>query len=298
MSCRLPFNPQAAAIRRLSFCYLTHKVAALCFQLEMALPGVSPVGWVFDTVGEVLREAKRSTKGLLATCFIRQVLGMLARNSILSTLSKNIRGQCRGIGILRCSSQAGCWARHAQEEFFRFLERWSLAHYAPKTVAFHFEFGSEIIENSRYEMHWSHHSKTWKGISLAKNRVHWQTLATSKSREKPMNPQELFCPDMACPARGQVGKGNIHVHSLKDKRCICDVCRKTFATTTGTIFHRLRSDPQLVMWVIVLLAYGCPIQAIVKAFHLDERTVCDWQKRAGAHCQQVHEHLLENSQHD
>jgi len=113
-----------------------------------------------------------------------------------------------------------------------------------------------------------------------------------------MNPQELFCPNLDCPARGQVGKGNIHTHSLKDKRCVCDVCEQTFATTTGTIFYRLRSDPQLVMWVIVLLAYGCPIQAIVKAFGLDERTVCDWHKRAGQHCQQVHEHLVENSQHD
>jgi transposase-like protein len=113
-----------------------------------------------------------------------------------------------------------------------------------------------------------------------------------------MNPQELFCPNMDCPARGQVAKENIHVHSQKDKRCICEVCGQTFTTTTGTIFYRLRSDPQLVMWVIVLLGYGCPIQAIVKAFELDERTVCDWQARAGKHCQQVHEHLVENSQHD
>ena len=113
-----------------------------------------------------------------------------------------------------------------------------------------------------------------------------------------MNPRELFCPNMDCPARGQQDKGNIHVHSQQEKRCICDVCRQTFATTKGTIFYRLRSNPQLVMWVIVLLAYGCPIQAIVKAFILDERTVCDWQKRAGQHCQQIHEHLVENSQHD
>lgn len=113
-----------------------------------------------------------------------------------------------------------------------------------------------------------------------------------------MNPQELFCPNMDCAARGQVGKGNIHTHSLKDKRCICDVCEQTFATTTGTIFYRLRSDPQLVMWVIVLLAYGCPVQAIVKAFGLDERTVCDWHRRAGQHCQQIHEYLVESSQHD
>jgi transposase-like protein len=52
------------------------------------------------------------------------------------------------------------------------------------------------------------------------------------------------------------------------------------------------------MWVIVLLANGCPIQAIVKAFGLDERTVCDWHRRAGKHCQQIHEHLVESSQHD
>ena len=52
------------------------------------------------------------------------------------------------------------------------------------------------------------------------------------------------------------------------------------------------------MCVIVLLAYGCHIQAIVKTFGLDERTVCDWQKRAGKHCQEAHEHLVENEQHD
>jgi len=113
-----------------------------------------------------------------------------------------------------------------------------------------------------------------------------------------VNPQELFCPNIACPARGQVGKGNIHIHSQKDKRCICEVCGGTFTTTIGTIFYRLGSGPQLVMWVMVLLAYGCPIQAIVKAFGVDERTVSDWQAGAGQHCQQVHEHLVENSQHD
>jgi len=103
---------------------------------------------------------------------------------------------------------------------------------------------------------------------------------------------------IACPARGQIGNGNIHVHSLKDKRCICDVCGQTFTTTKSTIFYRLRIDPQIVMYVIVSFAYGCPIQAIVKAFLLDERTVQDWQQRAGNHCQQVHKHLIENSQHD
>ena len=45
---------------------------------------------------------------------------------------------------------------------------------------------------------------------------------------------------------------------------------------------------------MILLAYGCPLQAIVHAFGLDERTIADWQKRAGKHCQQVHEAVVQN----
>ena len=113
-----------------------------------------------------------------------------------------------------------------------------------------------------------------------------------------MNPREIFCPNMGCPARGQTGKGNIHGHSQKEKRWICEVCKRTFTTSKGTIFYRLRSDPTIVMYVIILLAYGCPVQAIVKAFGLDERTVRAWHARGGKHCQKVHEHFVENSQQD
>ncbi len=44
--------------------------------------------------------------------------------------------------------------------------------------------------------------------------------------------------------------------------------------------------------VVTLLAYGCPTQAIVHTYGLDERTVADWQDRAGKHCQQVHEAVV------
>jgi transposase-like protein len=46
--------------------------------------------------------------------------------------------------------------------------------------------------------------------------------------------------------------------------------------------------------VVTLLAYGCPVQAIVMAFGLDERTVMSWQSRSGKHCQKIHEHLVEH----
>jgi hypothetical protein len=79
---------------------------------------------------------------------------------------------------------------------------------------------------------------------------------------------------------------------------ICDVCERTFTTSKGTIFYRLRSDPMIVMWVIILLAYGCPVQAIVKAFGLDERTVTIGMNEPENIVKSVHEHFVENSQQD
>ena len=113
-----------------------------------------------------------------------------------------------------------------------------------------------------------------------------------------MNPQAVFCPNYKCPARGQVGKGNISVHSQQEKRYECDVCETTFAATKGTIFYRLKTEGQVVMQVITLLAYGCPVAAIVAGYGFDERTVKEWWQRAGDHCQQVHKHTVGQSQLD
>jgi len=99
---------------------------------------------------------------------------------------------------------------------------------------------------------------------------------------------------MACPARGKVGQNNIVVHSRKDERYQCKICRKTFAATTGTPFYRLHQPLELMVIVATLVAHGCPLQAIVAAFHLDERTVMAWQERAGRHAQRVHEHLVQH----
>ena len=55
----------------------------------------------------------------------------------------------------------------------------------------------------------------------------------------------------------------------------------------------LRTNEEKVELVVALLTYGCPLQAIVHAFGLDERTVAAWQKRAGNHCKQVHAALVE-----
>jgi hypothetical protein len=50
----------------------------------------------------------------------------------------------------------------------------------------------------------------------------------------------------------------------------------------------------LVLAVVTLLAYGCPVQAIVAAFGIvDERTVARWQRESGSQCRRIHEHLIE-----
>jgi transposase-like protein len=108
-----------------------------------------------------------------------------------------------------------------------------------------------------------------------------------------MNPTTVFCPNLACPARGQTGQGNIGSHSRKEKRFICSECRKTCTITKGTAFYRLRTSSETVTRVVTLMAHGCPLQAIVVAFGVDERTVADGLRRAGIQGHAVQEHLVE-----
>lgn len=109
-----------------------------------------------------------------------------------------------------------------------------------------------------------------------------------------MNPQGVFCANPACADRGVKDKGNVKVHSHKERRFRCLTCNKTFAASSGTPFYRLHKDQALFRCVLTLLVHGCPLPAIVAAFGLDERTVADWQRKAGGHCQAVHQYHLES----
>src|SRR5256884_2525107 len=66
----------------------------------------------------------------------------------------------------------------------------------------------------------------------------------------------------------------------------------------GTMLEGLRKPMDLIVIVVTLLTYGCPVQAIVHAFGLDERTVAAWRDRAGSHCQKVHQEIVEQGQLD
>lgn len=118
------------------------------------------------------------------------------------------------------------------------------------------------------------------------------------STPEPMDSSSVCCPNAMCSARGQKGLGNIVIHDSKRQRYRCKTCRRTFSARRGTMFEGLRKPRDLIVIVVTLLSYGCPIQAIVHAFDLDERTVADWRDRAGIHCQKVHQQIIEQGQLD
>lgn len=108
-----------------------------------------------------------------------------------------------------------------------------------------------------------------------------------------MDPQERFCHNECCWAYGRAGEGHIVIHSQKERRYRCKRCTKTFSETKGTALYRSHKPHELVATIVTLLAYGCPVQAIVAAFGLDERTVARWLRESGWQCQRVHEHLVQ-----
>lgn len=100
----------------------------------------------------------------------------------------------------------------------------------------------------------------------------------------PMRPGMIPCPNPACGEQERIG-----IHSHRERRYICHACKKTFAETVGTPCYGLHYPSWVVVIVLTLLAFGCPIQAIVVAFGIDERTVADWEQKAGEHAKQVQE---------
>jgi len=104
-----------------------------------------------------------------------------------------------------------------------------------------------------------------------------------------MNKKKQFCHNEKCENYGLRDKDNIIIHSKKEKRYKCKDCGKTFSQTKGTVFYNKQHNMDTIKLVVGLSAFGCPIQAIVFAFDIDERTVMAWLQASGEHCKRVHE---------
>jgi transposase-like protein len=108
-----------------------------------------------------------------------------------------------------------------------------------------------------------------------------------------MNPQDMFCPHRDCPSHRQPGADHIVSHGRRRARFKCRRCGRTFGARKGTPYYRLHTPEETVTCAVTLLAHGCPPQAIVAAFRVDERTVAAWQRRAGQHGAAVQRAFLE-----
>jgi hypothetical protein len=81
-----------------------------------------------------------------------------------------------------------------------------------------------------------------------------------------MNPQEVWCRNSACPARGQAGKGNIGVHSQKEHRSMNPTVRR----------RPIRSILPTITWSTLLevIARDAPAGSTIEV-HTDERCCCN-----------------------
>ena len=58
------------------------------------------------------------------------------------------------------------------------------------------------------------------------------------------------------------------------------------------MFEKLHYPPWVVTVVLTLLAYGCPVAAIVAALQLDERIILAWQAKAGQQGKRLQEEVV------
>jgi hypothetical protein len=95
-----------------------------------------------------------------------------------------------------------------------------------------------------------------------------------------MDPHARSCHNAGRPARGKVGFGHIRTHSRAELRYRCTTCGRTLALPPDTPFYHLKKATNAVMIAVALPCPGCPSQAFVADFCLDERTVAAWRGRA------------------
>jgi transposase-like protein len=107
--------------------------------------------------------------------------------------------------------------------------------------------------------------------------------------QQPLEPKLMTCPH--CGESSRIG-----VHVEPERRLICHACRRTFTETKGTVFFGLHYPIWVVVLVLTLLAYGCPVAAIVAAFYVDERTVAAWHAKAGQQGKRVQANIVCNGQ--
>ena len=68
-------------------------------------------------------------------------------------------------------------------------------------------------------------------------------------------PTTIFCPNLACPARGHIGQDNFRISSHADQRFLGMECHKTCNAAPGKPFYRLHTVAETVSLVVTLMVH-------------------------------------------
>jgi transposase-like protein len=103
------------------------------------------------------------------------------------------------------------------------------------------------------------------------------------------------CPNPECPRHGISCPETIikFGHSKAGRqRYKCQVCDKTFTSTTGTVFYRRRTSPEEILNALGQLAEGARISSVSRTTGHKEETISGWLVAASSQTKQLDEGLL------
>ena len=105
-----------------------------------------------------------------------------------------------------------------------------------------------------------------------------------------------YCPYPDCSHYGWLGLGNIisngHPNGGIWRQLQCVVCGKYFMETTGTIFYRSRTPPEIIWMALSALAEGLDIRGAARVFEVKPDDVQHWLEQASRHMETVSRYLL------
>jgi hypothetical protein len=78
-----------------------------------------------------------------------------------------------------------------------------------------------------------------------------------------MDPHSKWCHNRGCRAYGRPGEGHVVIHSRKERRYQGKRSSRTFSESRDTALYRIHKPRWLVVAVLTLLSYGCPVQALL-----------------------------------
>lgn len=128
----------------------------------------------------------------------------------------------------------------------------------------------------------------------------YEQTKSTRGRKKTLSTAGHACPHEQCAyfgvtdetlhalvSDGQRGK-NKDIQSWK-----CQACQKKFTSRLHTPLYRLKTDPEKVTLVLLLLANGCDLSMVVHCTCYTEKTVTRWLERMGMHSQRLHRRFFQ-----